>query len=81
MTAKDIMDKYSISDEELLQIQAMHNGTTMVSDSKDIEQLPAAERGPVSHVESFGERDRAMGLYLKLTNEELAVLVEKHTDP
>ena len=75
MTAKQVLDKYRISDEELLQIQAMHNGTSMVSDNKDIGQLPEARPGPVSHVESLSERDRAMGLYLILTNEELAAIV------
>ena len=75
MRAKDIMNKYSISDEELLQIRAMYNGTSMVCDSKHIEMMPAAKHGPVSHVESFSGRNRATTFFLMLPSEELAVLV------
>ena len=75
MTDTQVIKKDGISDEELLQIRAMYNGTSMVSDRKHIEMLPAAERGPVSHVESFSERNRAMTLFLMLPSEELAVLV------
>ena len=53
MTVKDVMNKYRISDEELLHLRAMFNGTTMHSSREDIEQLPAATQGPVAHVESF----------------------------
>ena len=75
MTDTQVIKKYGISDEDLLQIRAMWNGTSMVCDSKHIERMPAAERGPVSHVESFSERDRAMTLFMMLSSEELAVLV------
>ena len=78
MTAKGIMDKYRISDEELLHLQAMFNGTTMYCDSKNIEQLQGATRGPVAHVESFSDKthNRAMTLFLMLPSEELALLVQ-----
>ena len=77
MTAKDIMNKYRISDEELLHLRAMFNGTTMHSSQQDIEQLPGATRGPVAHVESFGDKthNRAMTLFLMLPSEELSLLV------
>ena len=39
MTQKDIMNKYSISDEELLHIRAMFNGTTIHCDREHIEQM------------------------------------------
>ena len=69
MTAKDIMDKYRISDEELLHVRAMFNGTTMHSSREDIEQLQGATHGPVAHVESFSDKthNRAMTLFLMLS--------------
>ena len=77
MTAKDVLDKYLISDEELLHIKAMFNGTTMHCKNEDIEKMSAARRGPVAHVESFSDKvhNRAMTLFLVLTNEELAAIV------
>ena len=77
MTAKDILNKYRISDEELLHLRAMFNGTTIHSDSKHLEHMPGATRGPVAHVESFSDksRNRATTLFFKLSDEELAVLV------
>ena len=36
MMLKDIMDKYRISDEELLHLRAMYNGTTMHSSREHI---------------------------------------------
>ena len=77
MTVKDVMNKYRISDEELLHLRAMFNGTTMHSSREDIEQLPAATQGPVAHVESFSDKthNRAMTLFLMLPSEELGLLV------
>lgn len=77
MMVKDIMDKYRISDEELLHLRAMYNGTTMHSSREHIEELPAATQGPVAHVESFSDKthNRAMTLFLMLPSEELALLV------
>ena len=77
MMVKDIMDKYRISDEELLHLRAMYNGTTMHSSREHIEKLPGATRGPVAHVESFGDKthNRAMTLFLMLPSEELELLV------
>ena len=71
------MNKYSISDEELLHIKAMYNGTTIHCDSKHLEQLQGATRGPVAHVESFSDKthNRAMTLFLGLSSEELAAIV------
>ena len=78
MTAKDIMNKYSISDEELLHIRAMFNGTTIHCDSEHLEQLQGATRGPVAHVESFSDKthNRAMTLFMMLPSEELSLLVK-----
>ena len=78
MTVKDIMDKYRISDEELLHVRAMFNGTTMHSSREDIERMPGATQGPVAHVESFSDKahNRAMTLFLMLPSEELALLVK-----
>lgn len=77
MTLKNIIEKYRISDEELLRLRAMFNGTTMHCDSKHINQLQGATHGPVAHVESFGDEshNRAMTLFLRLSSEELALLV------
>ena len=78
MTTKDVMNKYSISDEELLHIRAMFNGTTMRCNSEHIDQLPGATHGPVAHVESFSDKthNRAMTLFLMLPGEELSLLVQ-----
>lgn len=80
MTAKTVLDKYGISDEELLHIKAMFNGTTIGCKSEDLDEMPAATRGPVAHYESFDDKvhNRAMTLYLMLTNEELAAIVSQH---
>ena len=77
MVAKDVMNKYPISDEELLHLRAMYNGTTMHSSPENIERLPGATQGPVAHVESLSDEshNRAMTLFLMLPNEELALLV------
>ena len=77
MTAKDILNKYRISDEELLHLRAMFNGTTIHCDSKYIEQMDGATQGPVAHVESFSDKthNRAMTLFLMLPGDELALLV------
>ena len=77
MTAKDILNKYRISDEELLHLRAMFNGTTIHCDSEHLEHLQGATRGPVAHVESFSDKthNRAMTLFLMLPSEELALLV------
>lgn len=75
MTAKDVLVKYSISAEELLQIRAMYNGTSMTSAIKDIDKLPAAAHGPVSHVESLSNRNRAMTLFMMLSDGELAAIL------
>lgn len=78
MTVKDIMNKYRISDEELLRLRAMFNGTTIHSSRENIERMPGATRGPVAHVESFSDKthNRAMTLFLMLPSEELALLVQ-----
>ena len=77
MTDNQIIQKYGISDEELLHLRAMFNGTTMHSSQQNIEKLPLATHGPVAHVESFSDKahNRAMTLFLMLPNEELALLV------
>ena len=78
MTQKDIMNKYSISDEELLRIRAMFNGTTIHCDREHIEQIEGATHGPVAHVESFSDKthNRAMTLFMMLPSEELSLLVK-----
>ena len=78
MTTKDVMNKYRISDEELLHIKAMFNGTTIHCDQKHIEQIQGATRGPVAHVESFSDKthNRAMTLFMMLPGEELLLLVQ-----
>ena len=77
MTDTQVIQKYSISDEELLHLRAMYNGTTIHCDSKHIEQLQGATHGPVAYVESFSDKahNRAMTLFLMLPSEELALLV------
>ena len=77
MTDTQIIQKYGISDEELLHLRAMYNGTTMHSSQQNIEKLPPATRGPVAHVESFSDEshNRAMTLFMMLPSEELALLV------
>ena len=77
MTDTQIIQKYGISDEELLHLRAMYNGTTMHSSRKDIEKLPPATQGPVAHVESFNDKahNRAMTLFMMLPGDELALLV------
>ncbi len=77
MTAKNVLDKYRINDQELLHIKAMFNGTVMGCKNEDLDRMPAARRGPVAHYESFDDKvhNRAMTLFLVLTNEELAAIV------
>ena len=77
MTDTQVIRKYGISDEELLHLRAMYNGTTMHSSRENIEQLPPATHGPVSHVESFSDKahNRAMTLFMMLPSDELALLV------
>ena len=78
MTTKDVINKYSISDEEMLHIRAIFNGTTIHCDSEHIDQLPGATRGPVAHYESFDDKahNRAMTLFMMLPSEELSLLVK-----
>ena len=78
MRAKDVLDKYRISDEELLHIKAMFNGTTMHCKNEDIEKMSAASRGPVAHSESFDDKvhNRVMTLFMVLTNEELGAIIK-----
>lgn len=77
MTAKDVMNKYRISDEELLHLRAMFNGTTIHCDRVHIEQIQGATHGPVAHVESFSDKthNRAMTLFMMLPSDELSLLV------
>ena len=77
MTDTQIIQKYGISDEELLHLRAMYNGTTMHSSREDIENLPPATQGPVAYVESFNDKahNRAMTLFIMLPSDELALLV------
>ena len=77
MTDIQVIQKYGISDEDLLYIQAMYNGTILHSDNKDIETFSGVRPGPVAHIESFSDKsyNRAMTLFLILTNEELSVIV------
>lgn len=79
MTAKDVLDKHRISDEELLHIKAMFNGTTMHCKNEDLDRMLAARRGPVAHYESFSDKvhNRAMTLFMFLPNEELAAIVSE----
>ena len=56
MADTQIMQKYGISDEELLHLRAVFNGTTMHSRQQNIEKLPPATHGPVAHVESFSDK-------------------------
>ena len=82
MKTKDVLDKYRISDEELLHIKAMFNGTTIHCKNEDLEKIPAARRGPVAHHESFNDKvhNRAMTLFIGLSNEELAAIVSEEIE-
>lgn len=77
VTDTQVIQKYGISDQELIYIQAMCYGTTMHSDIKDIEKLQPARRGPVAHVDSFSDKsyNRAMTLCLFLSSEELTAIL------
>lgn len=82
MKAKNVLDKYRISDEELLHIKAMFNGTTMHCKNEDLDKMPAARRGPVAHHESFDDKvhNRAMTLFMMLPNKELAAIVSEEIE-
>ena len=86
MLIDDVMEKYRMSIDDVLNVRAIYDGTTTIAPDEHLGDLHRMERPDTSwprptrcnvHFKSIDdeEYDRAMTLYLVLTAEELRAIL------